>query len=33
MQLAKLMIEHNVGVSVETQYVIKRLDTDFFRDE
>lgn len=33
MQLAKLMIEHNVGVSVETQYVIKRLDMDFFRDE
>lgn len=33
MQLAKLMIEHNIGVSVETQYVIKRLDTDFFRDE
>ena len=32
-RLAKLMIEHNVGVSVETQYVVKRLDSDFFRDE
>ena len=31
--LAKLMIEHNVGVSVETQYVVKRLDSDFFHDE
>ncbi len=32
-RLANLMIEHNVGVSMETQYVIKRLDSDFFRDE
>ena len=32
-RLANLMIEHNVGVSVETQYVIKRLDSDFFQDE
>ncbi len=32
-QMAKLMIEHNIGVSVETQYVVKRLDSDFFRDE
>ena len=32
-RLANLMIEHNMGVSVETQYVIKRIDSDFFRDE
>lgn len=28
--LAKLMIEYNVGVSVETTYSIKRIDSDFF---
>ncbi len=32
-RLANLMIEHNVGVSIETQYVIKRKDSDFFKDE
>lgn len=31
--LAKLMIEYNLGVSVETVYEIKKLDTDFFIDE
>ena len=30
--LAKLMIEYNVGVSVETTYSIKRIDSDFFDD-
>lgn len=28
--LAKLMIEYNVGVSVEAAYLIKRIDSDFF---
>ncbi len=31
--LAKLMIEYNVGVSVETTYYIKRIDSDFFDEE
>lgn len=30
--LAKLMIEYNVGVSVEAVYSIKRIDSDFFDD-
>lgn len=30
--LAHLMIEHNVGVSVKTTYEIKRIDLDFFTD-
>lgn len=30
--LTRLMIEYNLGVSVETVYQIKRLDTDFFVD-
>jgi restriction system protein len=32
-QLAKLMIEHNFGVSVVENYEIKKLDSDFFVDE
>ena len=31
--LTKLMIKHNVGVSVEHTYEIKRIDSDFFTDE
>lgn len=31
--LARLMIKHNVGVSVEQVYEIKKIDTDFFADE
>lgn len=31
--LAKLMIEYNIGVSVETTYAIKRIDSDFFSEE
>ena len=31
--LTKLMIKHNVGVSVEHIYEIKRLDSDFFTEE
>lgn len=31
--LTKLMIKHNVGVSVEHIYEVKRLDSDFFSEE
>ncbi len=31
--LTKLMIKHNVGVSVEHIYEIKRIDSDFFLEE
>jgi Restriction endonuclease len=30
--LTKLMIEHNLGVSIENTYEIKRIDSDFFTD-
>lgn len=32
-KLTKLMIEYNLGVSVETAYTIKKIDTDFFSEE
>lgn len=32
-KLAKLMIEHDVGVSTQKTYKIKRMDTDFFLEE
>ncbi len=31
--LTKLMIKHNVGVSLEQIYEIKKIDSDFFMDE
>lgn len=31
--LTRLMIKHNVGVSVEHVYEVKRVDSDFFADE
>lgn len=31
-QLAELMIDHDVGVSVESRYDIKRVDLDCFED-
>lgn len=31
--LTKLMIKHNVGVSLEQVYEVKRIDTDFFAEE
>lgn len=31
-QLARLMIEHNVGVSVEKTYTIKQIDENYFPD-
>ncbi|MBI4775560.1 MAG: restriction endonuclease [Deltaproteobacteria bacterium] len=32
-RLAELMIEHNVGVSVEQTYELKRIDSDYFAEE
>ncbi len=32
-QLMKLMMKHNLGVSVESVYEVKRLDSDFFEDD
>jgi restriction system protein len=29
-ELARLMVEHNVGVAVERTYTVKRIDSDFF---
>jgi restriction system protein len=31
-RLAKLMIEHDIGVSREDEFIMKRLDTDYFVD-
>ena len=31
-QLAQFMIDHNVGVSVEKAYEIKRVDSDYFAE-
>lgn len=31
--LAKLMIEYNLGVSTESTYEVKRIDTDFFSED
>lgn len=32
-QLAQLMIDHNVGVSIVSSYEIKKIDSDYFTDE
>lgn len=32
-KLTKLMIENNLGVSVETAYELKKIDTDFFEED
>jgi len=32
-KLAELMIDHNIGVSTETVYEVKQIDTDFFLEE
>ena len=29
-ELAKLMIDYNVGVAPADSYIVKRVDTDFF---
>ncbi|HYU18392.1 MAG TPA: restriction endonuclease [Chloroflexota bacterium] len=31
--LSKLMIEHNVGVSIVSTYRIKRVDSDYFAED
>jgi restriction system protein len=31
-ELAKLMIDYNLGVSEAESYVVKRIDSDFFED-
>ena len=30
--LAKFMIEYNVGVSLKKAYEVKRIDTDYFEE-
>ncbi|WP_309400320.1 restriction endonuclease [Cerasicoccus maritimus] len=32
-RLADLMIEHNLGVAIETTYEVKRIDSDFFEQD
>ncbi len=32
-ELADLMVEHRVGVTDVTTYVLKRLDSDYFEEE
>jgi restriction system protein len=32
-QLAQLMIEHDVGVTEESRYIVKKVDLDYFGDE
>jgi restriction system protein len=32
-QLAQLMIDHNVGVTTQNTYVLKRVDGDYFEEE
>jgi len=32
-QLAELMFDYGVGVSTESTYVVKRIDSDFFENE
>ena len=32
-RLAKLMIEYDVGVSTQSTYAIKKIDSDFFSEE
>ncbi len=32
-QLAQLMIDHDVGVTEESRYVVKKVDLDYFSDE
>jgi restriction system protein len=32
-QLAQLMIDHDVGVTEESRYIVKKIDLDYFTDE
>ncbi len=31
-QLAQMMLDHNVGVSTEAIYELKRIDSDYFAE-
>jgi restriction system protein len=31
-ELAELMIDFNIGVSMATSYVVKRVDSDYFEE-
>ncbi|MDW2876816.1 MULTISPECIES: restriction endonuclease [Bacillaceae] len=31
--LGKYMLEHNVGVSIESKYIVKKIDSDYFKIE
>jgi restriction system protein len=31
-RLAKLMIEHNIGVSDAEHFILKKIDSDYFED-
>ena len=32
-QLAQLMIDHDIGVTEEERYIVKKIDLDYFSDE
>jgi restriction system protein len=32
-RLAQLMIDHDVGVTEESRYIIKKIDLDYFNEE
>ena len=32
LRLAEMMIDHNVGVSVEATYTVKQIDSDYFEE-
>ena len=32
-ELARLMVEHNLGVSVKQVYEVKQIDSDYFSEE
>jgi len=32
-QLTQLMIDHDVGVTEESRYIVKKVDLDYFGDE
>lgn len=33
LQAARLMIEHDVGVTIVNTYAVKRIDSDYFEEE
>ena len=32
-QLAQLMIDHDIGVTEESRYIVKKIDLDYFSEE